>query len=74
MWRLAGRFGLSPDAFWRLSLREWRWLCHGQGDLPDRMRLAELMEACPDDRVRNGNGGGGCRADGNGGGAGTGGG
>ena len=49
MWRAGLRAGLSPQAFWRLSLREWRWLCGaGQGGLA-RQALEDLMEAYPDE-------------------------
>lgn len=46
------RFGLSPDAFWTLSLAEWRALCAGLGPdappPPDRQALDALINAFPD--------------------------
>ncbi len=48
MWRAALRAGIGPDAFWALSVREWRWLS-GAGELGlARAGLVELMEAFPD--------------------------
>ena len=52
MLRAALSAGVTPDAFWRLSLREWRWLA-GEGDeAMSRGRLAVLMGAFPDGEVR----------------------
>ena len=45
------RFGLSPEAFWTLTLAEWRALlraCAGPRPL-DRAGLAALMAAYPDE-------------------------
>jgi len=46
------RFGLSPDAFWRLSVLEWRALCASLGpgamSPPDRGVLETLMRRFPD--------------------------
>lgn len=46
------RFGLSPDAFWRLSLSEWRALCAALDPVrpapPDRAALEALLAAHPD--------------------------
>ena len=48
MWRAALRAGVGPDAFWALSVREWRWL-GGAGEAGlGREALAELMEGFPD--------------------------
>jgi hypothetical protein len=47
MLRAALSTGIAPEAFWRLSLREWRWLA-AQGDGMSRGRLADLMGAFPD--------------------------
>jgi len=47
MLRAALSLGIGPEAFWRLSLREWRWLS-GAGEAMDRGRLAVLMGAYPD--------------------------
>lgn len=63
MWRAARHAGLAPEAFWRLSLKEWRWLCAAGGDPLDRARLAELMEMCPDDGLRRRTDSGGCRTE-----------
>ncbi len=41
--------GLSPEAFWRLSWREWRWL--NSTDAPPALGRAEmeaLMREFPD--------------------------
>ena len=46
------RFGLNPDAFWRLSVLEWRALCSalapGAAPPPDRSALDTLMRRFPD--------------------------
>lgn len=47
------RFGLSPDAFWALSLAEWRALCAALGadappPPPDRQALDSLITQFPD--------------------------
>ena len=46
------RFGLSPDAFWRLSVLEWRALCAALGPdaapPPERGVLETLMRRFPD--------------------------
>ena len=47
MLRAALTAGIAPEAFWRLSVREWRWLS-GKGEGMDRTRLAALMGAYPD--------------------------
>jgi len=51
-WEAAFRFavrglGLSPDAFWRLSVREWRMLTGAEAGLK-RDELAALMARFPD--------------------------
>lgn len=48
MLRAALAAGIGPEAFWRLSLREWRWLSGGGGAAMNRGRLAALMGAYPD--------------------------
>jgi hypothetical protein len=48
MLRAALSAGIAPEAFWRLSLREWRWLAGNGGDAMSRMRFAVLMSAFPD--------------------------
>ncbi|WP_035579105.1 phage tail assembly chaperone [Hyphomonas jannaschiana] len=52
MLRAALSAGVTPDAFWRLSLREWRWLAGEGGEAMSRGRLAALMGAYPDGEVR----------------------
>nr|WP_245591503.1 phage tail assembly chaperone [Brevundimonas bacteroides] len=43
--------GISPEAFWRLSLKEWRMLTVSAGAASMRRReLDEMMRAWPDDR------------------------
>lgn len=51
MLRRAFAAGVPPDAFWRLSLREWRMLVEpGQGPgAMDRRELERLAEAWPDE-------------------------
>ncbi|MFC0634889.1 phage tail assembly chaperone [Brevundimonas balnearis] len=50
MLRAARAAGVSPEAFWRLSLREWRWLIAVGGAAPlGRGELERLMEGHPDD-------------------------
>ncbi len=48
--RRAVAMGLTPDAFWRLSWREWQML-NGRAATPvlDRAALDVLMEAFPDE-------------------------
>ena len=50
MLRLAAAMGVAPEAFWRLSLREWRMLTEvPRGTAPmGREGLARLMEGWPD--------------------------
>jgi Phage tail assembly chaperone protein, TAC len=45
---VAPQFGLTPSAFWALSVAEWRALV-GQGQSLNRDRLAQLSAAFPDD-------------------------
>lgn len=44
----ANQFGLTPPAFWALSVFEWRALM-GEGQGLDRARLNEISAAFPDD-------------------------
>ena len=45
----AGRFLIPPDAFWRLSLAEWRALTGGEGPEPlPRAALDALLTQFPD--------------------------
>ncbi len=51
--RLAVSLGLAPDAFWRLSLREWRALT-ARPAAPglDRAALDALIARFPDEEPR----------------------
>ena len=51
MLRTAARLGLGPEAFWRLSLREWRMLTERPGGgLPiGRLDFERMAEVWPDD-------------------------
>jgi len=46
---LALTMGIAPNAFWRLSLREWRALARPQTDRLPRAGLNTLMQQFPDD-------------------------
>lgn len=47
--RLAAlHFGLAPNAFWRLSLVEWRALVDEPADTLNRAALEALARAWPD--------------------------
>ena len=48
MLRAALSAGIAPEAFWRLSLCEWRWLAGDRGTAMDRGRLDALMGNYPD--------------------------
>jgi uncharacterized phage protein (TIGR02216 family) len=50
MLRAAVRLGVGPEAFWRLSLREWWMLTErAGGGLPiGRLDLERMAEAWPD--------------------------
>jgi uncharacterized phage protein (TIGR02216 family) len=52
MLRAAMRMGVTPEAFWRLSLKEWRMLTETpRGTAPmGQARLTKLMEDWPDGR------------------------
>lgn len=47
MVRAALALGIGPEAFWRLSVREWRWLARG-GEAPSRADLVAMMADHPD--------------------------
>lgn len=48
--RTAAGLSVAPEAFWRLSLREWRWLTVPRGGPAlGRDGLRALMERYPDD-------------------------
>jgi len=51
MLRLAAGLGVGPEAFWRLSLKEWRALT-GAPDVAalGRRRFEALAERFPDER------------------------
>ena|GEM_PF-685021 len=49
MWRAALRAGVGPKDFWRLSLREWRWLAGTGEGVMSGVRLEELMGRFPDE-------------------------
>lgn len=46
--RSAVALGLSPDAFWACSLREWRWLANKSGGGLSRPSLENLIRQFPD--------------------------
>lgn len=47
--RAAARMGIAPEAFWRLSLAEWRALTAGDGGAAlGRRELDALMRDHPD--------------------------
>jgi uncharacterized phage protein (TIGR02216 family) len=50
MLRTAVAMGVSPEAFWRLSLKEWRMLTAAPaGAVPmARAELEQMMKAWPD--------------------------
>lgn len=49
MLRAAVAMGIAPEAFWRLSLKEWRMLTAAVGPGPmGRRELDEMMRARPD--------------------------
>ncbi len=50
MLRLALAMGLAPEAFWRLSLREWRMLtAPAAGPSLGRAELERMAEVWPDE-------------------------
>ena len=51
MLRAAGHRGVRPDAFWRLSLKEWRMLTEASpaGEPMRRSEFERMAEAWPDD-------------------------
>ena len=50
MLRAAARLGVGPEAFWRLSLWEWRMLTErpGGAELLGRLDFERMAEAWPD--------------------------
>ena len=53
MLRAALAAGIGPEVFWRLSLKEWRWLA-GQDAGMTGSGLADLMAVYPDERKSDG--------------------
>jgi uncharacterized phage protein (TIGR02216 family) len=50
MLRSAAALGVGPEAFWRLSLREWRMLTQGfAAPTMDRQAFEQLREGWPDE-------------------------
>ena len=51
MLQAAVRMGVGPEAFWRLSLKEWRWLTAGpvQAAPMARSEFERMAEAWPDE-------------------------
>jgi len=50
--RLAARLGVAPEAFWRLSLREWQALTEvPPPPVPSRAALAALIARYPDEET-----------------------
>jgi uncharacterized phage protein (TIGR02216 family) len=50
MLRLALRLGVMPEAFWRLSLKEWQMLTGaGEAAAMTGVELARLVERWPDE-------------------------
>jgi uncharacterized phage protein (TIGR02216 family) len=50
--RLALRLGLTPDPFWRLSLREWRALTEAPATpVLSRAGLTDLIARYPDEET-----------------------
>lgn len=45
----AVRFGIAPEAFWRLSLREWRALTEAAAGAMGRRELERLAAEWPDE-------------------------
>jgi uncharacterized phage protein (TIGR02216 family) len=48
MMKLAVGRGIAPEAFWRLSVREWLWLTTASDVRFGVTELEALMEAYPD--------------------------
>lgn len=54
MLRAAADAGIAPEAFWRLSLKEWRWLAGGAGGALPRDAFAALSTDYPDKERQDG--------------------
>jgi uncharacterized phage protein (TIGR02216 family) len=52
MMRAAALLGIAPEAFWRLSLKEWRMLAGGglRAGAPSRATMERMQERWPDER------------------------
>lgn len=48
LFRSAIRSGISPPAFWQMSVREWLWLVMPETHIFQVSDLNSLMEAYPD--------------------------
>ena len=46
--RLALQMGIGPEAFWRLSLAEWRALTSAPGEALSRAAFEDLARRFPD--------------------------
>lgn len=49
--RLAMQMGITPDAFWRLSLVEWRALTGGEAEALSRAAFETLARQYPDENA-----------------------
>lgn len=50
--RLAAALNIAPEAFWRLSLKEWRSLTEPpEAPAPRRADLAALIDRYPDEET-----------------------
>jgi len=47
--RLAAQLGVTPEAFWRLSLAEWRALSGGEAEALSRGQFDALTRRFPDE-------------------------
>lgn len=47
--RLAAQLGIAPEAFWRLSLAEWRALTGGDAEVLSRNAFEALAQRFPDE-------------------------
>lgn len=56
MMRAALMAGIVPEMFWRLSFREWRWLCGPVPEAMPRNVFTALMETYPDKEKIHGRG------------------
>lgn len=48
MMRAAISLGIAPAAFWKLSLREWRYLTGAGGEMLGRRAFEQMMTTHPD--------------------------